>query len=62
MAGTDDVDGTRLPGRTPRRRRSGSRNGNGHGRAPDADRVPEAADDEIDAVNRLMGFLRDDEE
>ena len=43
MAGTDDVEGTRLPGRTP-------------------DRVPEAADDEIDAVNRLMGFLRDDEE
>ncbi|HZM32618.1 MAG TPA: hypothetical protein VFB77_19100 [Acidimicrobiales bacterium] len=37
--------------------------GNGHGHAhPDLDSpAGEAGDKELDAVNRLMGFLREDE-
>jgi hypothetical protein len=53
MAGTDDRDADSLPGRAHRRtdRRTASRDG------PDED----GADDEIEAVTRLMGYLRSDE-
>jgi hypothetical protein len=56
MAGTGESDDNRLAGRTPRvpRRESGDE-------VPEGE--PEAAPDEqeIDAVNRLLGFLRGDE-
>lgn len=52
MAGTDDRD-HRLPGRARRHadHSTGSRD------EPDGD----GSDDEIDAVTRLMGYLRSDE-
>lgn len=53
MAGTDDRDADRLPGRARRRP--------AHSRASPDDAEPDAADDEIEAVTRLMGFLRSDE-
>jgi hypothetical protein len=53
MSGTDEVDDIRLPGRVPR---SGTRP---RSSGPDA----EAGDDEdIETVNRLLGFLRSDDE
>jgi hypothetical protein len=56
MAGTGESDDNRLAGRTPRvpRREPGDE-------VPEGE--PEAApdDQEIDAVNRLLGFLRGDE-
>jgi hypothetical protein len=60
MAAADEGDGTRTRSGMPRRR------GNGQGHAhllPDAHAhdAREAGDDELDAVNRLMGFLREDE-
>jgi hypothetical protein len=55
MAGADDIEEHRNNGGMPRRR------GNGHAAAGTETVDHEAGDDEIEAVNRLMGFLRDDE-
>jgi len=60
MAAADEAEETRTRSGLPRRR------GNGHGHArpvPDAHAhdAREAGDDELDAVNRLMGFLREDQ-
>lgn len=57
MAGTDDFDDNRLAGRTPRAPRPEVVD-----EAPAADDDADGPDDqEIDAVNRLLGFLRDSE-
>ena len=58
MAGNDDLDTYRLSGR--------ARRPTTHPGGPQADeaelaRVEAEADEEIEAVNRLMGFLRQDE-
>ena len=57
MAGSDDLDTHRLPGRAPRP--------STHPGGPQADdelaRAEAEADEEIEAVNRLMGFLLQDE-
>lgn len=55
MAGTDNVDAHRLPGRARRQARR---------HAPDREAIDPSdaeAEDEIEAVNRLMGFLRRDD-
>ena len=57
MVAADEAEETRTRSGLPRRR------GNGHGHArpvPDA-HAHDAGDDELDAVNRLMGFLREGE-
>ena len=59
MTGSDDLDTHRLPGR--------SRRPTTHPGGPGADeaelaRAEAEADEEIEAVNRLMGFLRQDDE
>jgi len=57
MSGTDEVEDIRLPGRVPR---SGTRPG---GTGPDADGLDAEPEPEaIDAVNRLLGFLRNTDE
>jgi hypothetical protein len=59
MAGTDNVDAHRLPGRA---RRHSRHQPDGH-HAPNAAAAAEAdSDQEIEAVTRLMGFLRQDDE
>jgi hypothetical protein len=60
MTGTGDTGQTRLPGRAARHRRERDV---GHPRRDDlyADVVgdiDDESDDELDAVHRLMGFLR----
>ncbi len=58
MAGTDDIDDNRLAGRTPRSPRHDVVD-----EAPAVDDDADGPDDhEIDAVNRLMGFLRGSED
>jgi hypothetical protein len=54
MAETDNLDPYRLPGRA--RRQSGHTHP-----GPEADEEIEA-DDEIEAVTKLMGFLRQEDE
>ncbi|HEX6568028.1 MAG TPA: hypothetical protein VF015_02655 [Acidimicrobiales bacterium] len=56
MTGTDESDDSRLAGRTPRapRRELGDDVTDDDGDGPD--------DHEIEAVNRLMGFLRSTDE
>ena len=55
MSGTDEVEDIRLPGRVPR---SGTRPGP---TGPDADALGQD-DEDIETVNRLLGFLRDTDE
>ena len=65
MAAADEAEEARTRSGLPRRR--GNRHGHGHARpvpdahAREAGEAGEAGDDELDAVNRLMGFLREDE-
>jgi hypothetical protein len=57
MSGTDEVEDIRLPGRVPRSGTRPPRTG------PDADAIDGNGDDEdIETVNRLLGFLRDTDE
>jgi hypothetical protein len=57
MSGTDEVEDIRLPGRVPR---SGTRP---RSSGPDVDALDaEPEPDEIQAVNRLLGFLRNTDE
>jgi hypothetical protein len=59
MAESDESDDHRLAGRTPRSPRPGPPPDIRPGRATELDEEPEDDDDEhIDAVTRLMGFLR----
>ncbi|HKE77517.1 MAG TPA: hypothetical protein VKB57_28105 [Acidimicrobiales bacterium] len=53
MAGTDDRDDDRLPGRARRHADDGTRSRD--------EPAGDGADDEIEAVTRLMGYLRSDE-
>ena len=53
MSGTDEVEDIRLPGRVPR-----SGTGPRH-TGPDA---IDGDDEDIETVNRLLGFLRDTDE
>ena len=57
MSGTDEVEDIRLPGRV-------SRSGTGpRGTGPDADGLDTEPEPEaIEAVTRLLGFLRDTDE
>jgi len=56
MSGTDEVEDIRLPGRVPRHATRP------HGRtAPDAEVRSGEDGEDIETVNRLLGFLRDDE-
>jgi hypothetical protein len=62
MTGTGDAGQTRLPGRASRSHRREHDTGH-HSRRDDrhadgADEAHDEPDDELDAVNRLMGFLR----
>jgi hypothetical protein len=52
MGGPEESDDVRGNGGMPRRRSAGAADPDGH-------RGHEAGDDELDAVNRLLGFLRD---
>jgi hypothetical protein len=52
MASTDEVDDTRLPRRVSR---SGTRPRKS---GPEADTLPGEDQEDIDTVNRLLGFLR----
>ncbi len=58
MAGSDEVDDNRLAGRTPRSPRREPNSEPPVLADDDADPAPDA---DIDAVTRLMGFLRSDE-
>lgn len=55
MAGSDEPDDHRLAGRTPRPARTDPADDHP---ARDADLDEPADDDQLDAVTRLMGFLR----
>ena len=55
MSGTDEVDDIRLPGRVPRPGSGPRSNG------PDAEALA-GGDEDIETVNRLLGFLRSDDE
>jgi hypothetical protein len=58
MAESDEPDDHRLAGRTPRSVRPGPPDARpGHASGPDHE-PDDDADDQIDAVTRLMGFLR----
>jgi hypothetical protein len=64
MTGTGEAGQTRLPGRVMRHRRERNvghprRDDPCHDAAGDLDDEP---DEELDAVNRLMGFLRQGDE
>jgi len=54
MAGTDDRDDDRLPGRA-------RRHADHHRTSSRDEPAGDGADDEIEAVTRLMGYLRSDE-
>jgi len=57
MSGTDEVEDIRLPGRVPR---SGTRP---RSTGPDVDALDaEPEPEKIEAVNRLLGFLRNTDE
>ncbi|HKY64824.1 MAG TPA: hypothetical protein VJM49_00575 [Acidimicrobiales bacterium] len=58
MAATDDADETRLAGRIPRPPRRDDRSAD-RSDPPDAAADDEGDDDELDAVTKLLGFLRD---
>lgn len=61
MAGTENLDARRLPGRTRRHSRHPAADHAGHDGYDAAAADAEAeADQEIEAVTRLMGFLRQD--
>jgi hypothetical protein len=60
MAAADEAEHTRTRSGIPRRRGSGHGHGHAHHAHPDPDAQP-GAEEDIDAVNRLMGFLREDE-
>ncbi len=55
MSGTDEVDDIPLPGRVPRPRTRPRSSG------PDAEALA-GNDEDIETVNRLLGFLRSDDE
>jgi hypothetical protein len=57
MSGTEEVDDIRLPGRVPRSGTGPRRTG------PEVDTIGrEGGDEDIETVNRLLGFLRDTDE
>jgi hypothetical protein len=57
MAGTDDADDGRLAGRRPPAPRRAEAAADQDGRSDEA-----IEDEEIDTVNRIMGFLRGDDD
>jgi hypothetical protein len=59
VAGGDDLDTHRLPGRS---RLPTTHPGGLHDDEAELARAEAEADEEIEAVNRLMGFLRQDDE
>jgi hypothetical protein len=59
VAGGDDLDTHRLPGRA---RRATTHPGGLGAEEAELARAEAEADEEIEAVNRLMGFLRQDDE
>lgn len=60
MAGTGEADDNRLEGRMPRAARRGVSDQDQAASGEDGADTPD--EEEIDAVNRLLGFLRNDED